>query len=139
MIRLPERGRYWRLECGTEVVIPRVIRARGFGGRAIGLMGRRDLPAGTALWLMPCSAIHTCFMRFPLDVLFLGRGGTIVRVARDVRPWRWGIGARGAAGVIEARAGWLDPSRFPVGERVRLTPVSFGDAAVRGRRSRPLE
>ncbi len=102
-------------------------------------MGRRDLPEGTALWLTPCFAIHTLFMRFPIDALFYNGDGVVLRLARDIRPWRWGVGVRGAAGVVEMRAGWLDASLAPTGAPLRLTPISPEDATVRGRESRPPE
>jgi uncharacterized protein len=131
--RNPTDARLLQLECGGRVVIPRVRDARGFFGRALGLMGRRALPEGMALRLAPCGAIHTFFMRFAIDVLFLARDGTILRFARGVRPWRWAVGARGAASVIEARAGWLDPAALPAGAQVRLTPVTPAGAAARAR------
>ena len=122
-----------RLECGGRVVVPRLWRAEGFAGRALGLMGRRDLPVGEALRLAPCGAIHTGFLRFPIDALFLSRDGVIVRFARGIRPWRGCAGGRGAVAVVEARAGWIDPAAVPVGARVRIVPVNAGDGAVRAR------
>lgn len=121
------------------MVVPRVLRARGFWGRAIGLMGRRDLPPDEALWLSPCSAIHTFFMRFPIDALFHAADGTLLRVATDVRPGRWNIRARGAAGVIELRAGAPAAARLRVGDRLRWIPLNSADGAVRGREFRPPE
>ena len=72
---------------------PRVKVARGFFGRLLGLMFRRDLAADEGLLIERCRAIHTCFMRFPIDATFLDRENRVVRVVRNIPPWRlcvWG-------------------------------------------------
>lgn len=61
--------------------------------RARGLIGRPPPEPGTVMGFRRCNAIHTCFMRYPIDVLFVDRDGRAVRVLRDVKPWRpfvWG-------------------------------------------------
>ncbi len=121
------------LECGGRTVVARVRVARGFFGRALGLMGRRSLPTGEGLWLSPCAAIHTGFMRFPIDAIFLDRDGGVVRVALAVRPWRVCRGAGTAASVVEVRSGWLDATALAAGARVRFVPLNSAVAAVPGR------
>ena len=67
--------------------------ARSFLARLRGLIGRRGLPPGQGLLILRCNAIHTCFMRFPIDAEFLDRHGHTVRVVRDIPPGRlcvWG-------------------------------------------------
>ena len=63
-----------------------------------GLLGRRGLPPGEGLLLRPASSVHTAFMRFPIDVVFLDRDLTVLKVARGVVPWRaaWARRARAA-------------------------------------------
>lgn len=61
--------------------------------RLRGLIGRDAPAAGRGLLIRRCNAVHTCFMRYPIDVSFLDRSGRVVRVVRNVRPWRlfvWG-------------------------------------------------
>ena len=116
-----------------RVIIPRLQYARGFFQRAIGLIGRRDLPDGEGLCFQRCRSVHTAFMRFPIDVLFLDRQGRIVARVMGLRPWRWAA-ARAARTVIEVRSGWLDPELVRVGTRCRIGP-SAADAGVRGRQS----
>jgi uncharacterized membrane protein (UPF0127 family) len=72
--------------------------------RRRGLLGRGGLDDGTALVLAPCSAIHTWFMRFPIDVVFVTRAGEVVAVRSGVRPWRIAV-SPGAFAAIEVRAG----------------------------------
>jgi uncharacterized membrane protein (UPF0127 family) len=56
------------------------------------------------------------FMRFPIDAIFLDRGGTVVRAAADLRPWVLSIAARGAAEVVELRAGTIAESGTQAGD-----------------------
>lgn len=80
--------------------------AEGFFPRLQGLMFRRDLLAGEGLLITRCNAIHTCFMRFPIDVAFLDRDGAVVRIVRNVKPWRLFVsGGHNAWQVLEVRAG----------------------------------
>ena len=67
--------------------------AETFWARARGLIGRPAPPAGRGLLIPRCNAIHTLFMRFPIDVTFLDMRGDVVKVVRNVRPGRlfvWG-------------------------------------------------
>ena len=73
--------------------------------RARGLIGRPPPPAGTVMGFRRCNALHTCFMRYPIDILFVDRDGREVRFLRGVKPWRlfvWG-GFR-AVSVLETAA-----------------------------------
>src|SRR6185436_20879192 len=60
-------------------------------GRKQGLLQRDGLDADAALILAPCAAIHTLFMRFPIDVVFVERDGTVAKVCPGVKPWRAAI------------------------------------------------
>ena len=67
--------------------------ARSFLQRAVGLIGRRGLPPGEGLLILRCNAIHTFFMRFPIDATFLDAHGNVVRTVRNIppgRPFVWG-------------------------------------------------
>jgi uncharacterized membrane protein (UPF0127 family) len=113
----------YRIEKNGVVVVRRVEVATTILGRLIGLLGRRDLPAGHAVYLAPCNCIHTFFMRFPLDVVFLGRSLEVRRVVRNVPPWRVVGGSLAARGVVEMAAGWLPRDALAAGDRVRLCPL----------------
>ena len=54
-----------------------------------GLQFQQKLPAKTGLLLNPCSSVHTCFMKFPLNLIFLDQQGSVVECREDVRPWRF--------------------------------------------------
>ncbi len=65
-----------------------VREARSFSQRFVGLMGRRDLPFGEGLHIVPCNSIHTFFMRIPIDVVFLDGDLRIIKALPALPPWR---------------------------------------------------
>lgn len=67
--------------------------AETFAERARGLIGRPAPAPGRGLLIPRCNAIHTLFMRYPIDATFLDRKGRVVKSVRNLRPWRlfvWG-------------------------------------------------
>jgi uncharacterized membrane protein (UPF0127 family) len=89
------------------VIVETLRVARGIRERMRGLLGRDRLPPGEGLLIERCSSIHTFFMRFPLDVMFLDRELRVTKVLRNLGPWRL-AGAPGSACVVETAAGALD-------------------------------
>jgi uncharacterized protein len=83
--------------------------------RARGLLGRRATAA--PLLLAPARSVHTCFLRAPIDVVFLDAELRAVRVVRGLRPWRV-AGARRAVAALELPAG---TARIRPGDRLRLS------------------
>ncbi len=75
--------------------------------RALGLMGQSPLGAGRGLLLAPCGSVHTFFMRFDLDLIFVSRDLRVVRVMPAVKPGRIALGGRSAWAVLELQAGWF--------------------------------
>lgn len=107
------------LEKDGARLVESVETARSFMERAAGLMGRPALPVGSALLIYRCPSIHTFFMRFDLDLVFLDRDFRVVKVVRNVAPFRLVFGGAGAAAVVEMTAGWL-PSTVAVGDLLSL-------------------
>jgi uncharacterized membrane protein (UPF0127 family) len=87
--------------------------------RLKGLLGRSELPRGEGLLLRPASAVHTWFMRFPIDVVFVDRGLVVVDVAREVAPWR-AAARRGARAVVELAAGEAERRGIQPGDALVL-------------------
>ena len=87
--------------------------------RLRGLLGRSELPAGDGLLLRPSPSVHTWFMRFPIDVVFLDAQLRVLRVRKDMRPWRM-AGQRGARAVLELAAGEAERRAICRGEQLRL-------------------
>ena len=83
--------------------------ARTLFARIKGLIGADRPPPGEGLLITRCNSIHTFFMSFPIDAVFLDRCDRVVKVVRNIRPWRpfvWG-GFR-AVKVLETAAGGAD-------------------------------
>ena len=85
-------------------VCERCVVARSSLAKMRGLLGRSGLDEGEGLLLERASSIHTAFMRFPIDAVFLDSDQVVVKVAADVRPWRASIRLRARA-VLELPAG----------------------------------
>jgi uncharacterized membrane protein (UPF0127 family) len=88
--------------------------------RAVGLLGARD--AGGGLLIEPCSSIHTCFMRFPIDVLFLDHADVVLAVYAHLAAWRFTRWVRGARRVLELDAGAAGATA--VGDRLECEPCA---------------
>ena len=104
-----------RTAVATAVEVAQSRRARRRG-----LLGRDFLDPAEALVLAPCAAIHTAFMRFPIDVVFLDREGRAVRVMHRLRPWRIAVSLK-AHTVVELAAGALERHPVEVGDRLLLS------------------
>ena len=105
---------------GGEVVCERCALATTAITRITGLLGRAELPEREGILLQPASSIHTAFMRFAIDVVFLDRELNVVGVESDVPPWR-AAGRRGAKAVLELAAGEARRRGVAPGERLVLS------------------
>lgn len=105
---------------GGRVVCGRCEVADTATARARGLLGRKELSSGEGLLIKPSFSIHTFFMRFPIDAVFLDRSGSIVDVVRGLKPWRTATRFRARA-VLELAAGEAERVTLRIGER--LEPV----------------
>ena len=103
---------------GRVIVAPLEV-ARSARERMRGLLGRDGLSPGAGMLIERCSSIHTWFMRFPLDVMFLDGDMVIVKLARNLPPWRLAM-ARRARCVVELSAGALDRLGVKVGDPLRV-------------------
>lgn len=101
--------------------------ADGFWSRFRGLQFRARLPPGAGLLLVPCSSIHTFWMRFAIDVVLLDRQGRVLAVRRGVRPWRIVLAPRGTHAVLELPAG---AGPVAVGAHLGLAPGCAAPASL---------
>ncbi len=95
--------------------------------RRSGLLGFSSLPPGTGMVIAPTNAIHTFFMRFPIDVAFVARDGRVVKIRESMPAWRIAA-AWGGYAVVELAAGALARSGTRPGDRVSLAPVEPAQA-----------
>jgi uncharacterized membrane protein (UPF0127 family) len=94
------------LSKGT-VLAERLREARTPWSRLVGLLNRNHLPEGEGLLIVPCSSVHTFFMRFPIDVAFLDREGKVVKVFISAPPFRVLLGGPPARMALELPPGAL--------------------------------
>jgi uncharacterized membrane protein (UPF0127 family) len=108
-----------RVTSGGRVVCARCTLARTPLSRLRGLLGRRELSSGEGLLIQPTSGVHTAFMRFPIDVVFLDRDLRVLSVRADVRPWR-AVAQRGAHAALELAAGEAARRGIAAGDALRV-------------------
>jgi uncharacterized protein len=102
-----------------EVVCERCTLADSPVTRLRGLLGRDGLEQGEGLLLRPASSIHTFFMRFPIDVVFLDQALVVLEITDAIEPWR-AASQRGAKAVLELPAGESFRRGLAVGDQLTL-------------------
>ncbi len=94
--------------------------------RSKGLLGRDSLPPGEGLWIVPCESVHTFFMRFPIDLVYLDREKRVRKVRHKVGAWRMSA-CFSAHSVLELPAGTVRGTETQRGDLLEFTPA---DAAA---------
>ncbi len=103
---------------GGAVLATRARSAATPWSRLVGLLGRAGLAPGEALHLVPCNSVHTLFMRFAIDVLYLDRERRVVKAVPALRPFRWSWGGRRAHSALELPAGTLAATSTAPGDEL---------------------
>lgn len=97
----------------------RVLKADTAPARSKGLLGRESMAADEGLWIVPCPMIHTFFMKFAIDVVFLDKKLKVVRVMENLKPWRMSPWVLRAHSVLELAGGALKGS-VSVGDQLEI-------------------
>jgi hypothetical protein len=93
--------------------------------RAVGLLATRRLDDPAGLWILPCNSVHTCWMRYAIDVVFVDTRGVVMKVVPMLKPWRM-AGCRGACATLELRAGLARELGIVPGVPLGLPPAARG-------------
>jgi uncharacterized membrane protein (UPF0127 family) len=101
---------------GTELG-SRIEVADSSATRRSGLLKRSGLAAGEGLWIVPCEAIHTFFMQFSIDVVFLTRDRKVAKIVKHLRKWRVAA-CLSAHSVLELPAGSVQQTRTEPGDQL---------------------
>lgn len=109
--------RYAQKTLSTDILV-----ADTMGSRLVGLMFKDKLTGADGLLISPCNSIHTCFMRYSLDVVFLSAENKIVKIIRDLKPWRLTWLYFRASQTLELPAGKL-PMDLKEGDVLEVTNV----------------
>jgi uncharacterized protein len=122
LLREPQRKQVIRNTRNGRVIADDLISAFDSKSRNVGLLNHGSFPQGAAMLIAPTNAVHTFFMRFPIDIAFINREGTVVKVCGSVRPWRIATALR-AYGVIELPAGTLAAAETVAGDVLVVVPA----------------
>ena len=102
-----------------RIVASQIELALDSHSRRRGLLGRDSLARGAALIIAPCSSVHTFFMRFAIDVVFVARDGRVLKTYSTLVPWRIAFSI-GAFAVIELPAGTISQADAKPGDMMQL-------------------
>lgn len=98
--------------------------------RRKGLLGREQLAPGEGVWIVPCEAVHTVGMRFPIDLVYLDRQHRIKKIKSAVPPWRLSA-CFSAHSILELGAGAIYNAQTRPGDQLEFSPVlALEDSAV---------
>lgn len=103
-----------------QLLAERVVLANTFFTRLRGLIGRRRLDPAEALWLRPCNGVHTWWMHYAIDVIFLDRELRIVKLVENMRPFRLTAPHRAARSVLEMSAHTISQVQLKVGDQLEI-------------------
>jgi len=106
---------------GGQAIAQKAEIANTFFSRMIGLMFRPDMDADEALLFYDAPSIHTCFMKFPIDIVFLNKDMQVIRICSSVGPWK-AVFCSGAHLTIELKGGCAAAARLSLGDFVALVP-----------------
>jgi uncharacterized protein len=90
--------------------------------RLRGLLGASedDFRNSGGLWIRPCRGVHTLAMRFPIDVVYLDRAGTVVHLEHDLQPWRFSPVRMQAASVLELPSHTVARTETALGDSIEI-------------------
>jgi uncharacterized protein len=113
LMKVSNVTRQAELACGVEVADHGAKRRKG-------LLGRNGLSPGEGLWIIPCEAVHTFGMKFPIDLVYLDREMRVKKVRSEVPPWRLS-GCLSAHSVLELAAGTVRRTHTKPGDRLEFS------------------
>ena len=99
-----------------RVLADKVQEAYNWKQRLKGLLGQAELKPGEALFIRPCSSIHSLFMRFRFDAVFIDKKGKVLHLIQAMKPWRISKIVFGAWGVLELPEGVLSETNTVEGD-----------------------
>lgn len=108
------------LKTASATLIPKLEVADSLWSRTKGLIGRTHLPEDQALWILRCNSIHTFFMKFAIDLVFVDHKMIVRKTCSRVKPGRLVLPVWRATSVIEFSAGYLDKHPLSIGEQLHV-------------------
>jgi|SRR6185437_747794 len=115
-LKIRNLTRQSELGCCVEVANTAATRNKG-------LLGRKGLPDGGGLWIIPCESVHTFFMKFPIDLVYIDRNKKVKKVRNSVGPWRLSA-CFSAHSILELPAGAAKRAETQRGDQLEFSPVA---------------
>ena len=91
--------------------------------RRVGLLRHERLESGTGLWIVPCESVHTFFMKFPIDLVYVDRKKRVKKVRHAVPPWRLSA-CLTAHSVLELPAGTMEKTGTLPGDELVIEKLN---------------
>lgn len=104
----------------NQVLVSELKVATHFWERMRGLLGTQSLSAHEGLWIHRCNSIHTFFMKYPIDVVFLNRDLQVKEVRKQIEPNRVLLPIWGASSVVELKAGVAEQLQIRKGDTLHV-------------------
>jgi hypothetical protein len=101
------------------VLADRADKADTSAARRVGLLHHKSLAPGEGLWIVPCESVHTFFMKFPIDLVYLDKRLRVRKVRHAVPPWRLSA-CLTAHSVLELPAGSAAETGTAVGDELAI-------------------
>lgn len=109
---------YKTSEDGALLLAEQLELAESFWARAKGLLGRSELKDSEVLWIKPCNNIHTFFMSFAIDCIFIDKKMEIKKLVQNVKPFKLIGPFWKAHSVIETKMGFIDANKLKIGDQL---------------------
>lgn len=104
----------------NKLLVPKLEIADSMSKRLIGLLGREELAADTGLLIYDCNNIHTFFMKFAIDLVFLNDKMEVTKTVARVKPGRLVFSMLKSTHVVELSEGFLDSNPLQLGEQLHV-------------------
>lgn len=104
----------------NQIITPKVIEAKTFWERSKGLLGREGIEKDTSMWIHRCPSIHTFFMRFKIDAVFVDRKLKVTSIKDCIPPGRITLPHLGSDSVFEMAAGLAQEMNIQVGDQLHV-------------------
>ena len=109
------------IDLNQEIIIANEVRkATTFWQRLLGLLAKKDLSTEQGLIIEPCKIVHTFFMNFDLDIIFLNQSGRVVELVERMPPNQISPFVSKAHSVIELRAGVIEDKGINLGNEITI-------------------
>ncbi len=106
------------IENNTVVIVSKVYLACGFLKRLFGLLAFKPLKESEGLLIKDCRSIHTMWMRYSIDVVFIDKKSRVTAIHEDLAPFRFSPYIRGAYSVLELKAGSVGRASIRIGDDI---------------------